>query len=218
MKKLLLLGAMLIVGATSMANITILDKASTGETYSGTGYLPITSTGEIINVNNKVYLKILPVSNIAPDGSSLLLDFGKMKAGEKKTVVGKFTAQVFKGGASGAETVQKIDNTKLKYGFDKGTGEADSNIDKNTQANSTISLAVTSGTGTGVAKDMGDIDYTLTGTFEGETKFIGTVQAVATIEKGGLADEENNVGTFIDRTKNVAIVIKDLTVGSVGGP
>lgn len=216
MKKLLLLGAMLIVGATSMADVIVDLGDGEGGKANGVGYLPIVSQGEVVNVKDKYFLRITPLSNIGSDGSSLLFNFGTLKSGDEKSLIGKFDVQVLKGGAKGEETPQTLSASTVKVGFNKGDATDTDITDPSgiTSITSDIRLA-TNGDGQGggaTAPIIGNIDYTLTGNFEGKTKYIGNVQADIRIKADGTIDDDSKVGTFIDRTQMVAVSIKELVV------
>jgi hypothetical protein len=101
MKKLLLIGAMLIVGATSFSasvyELTKTGGAGTPEDptqWSGEGNMPINSTGTILDATGKAMLVITPVTNAGPDGESMLFDFGSVTRGKELKQIGKFTAEV----------------------------------------------------------------------------------------------------------------------------
>lgn len=101
MKKLLLIGAMLIVGATSFSarviELTKTGGAGTPEDptqWSGEGNMPINSTGTILDATGKAMLVITPVTNAGADGESMLFDFGSVTRGKELKQIGKFTAEV----------------------------------------------------------------------------------------------------------------------------
>lgn len=97
MKKLLLIGAMLIVGATSFsASVTELTEGTDGNVgkYSGTGLLDINSTGKILDPTGRAMLVINPITNAGPDGESMLFDFGSVGRGIEVKQVGSFEAEV----------------------------------------------------------------------------------------------------------------------------
>lgn len=96
MKKLLLIGAMLIVGATSFSSVVVELKETTNNSkkWSGEGNMPINSTGTILDATGKAMLVITPVTNAGPDGESMLFDFGSVTRGKELKQIGKFTAEV----------------------------------------------------------------------------------------------------------------------------
>lgn len=113
MKKLLLIGAMLIVGATSFStSITELTEGSASGKYSGTGLLDINSTGKILDPTGRAMLVINPITNAGPDGESMLFDFGSVGRGIEVKQVGKFEAEVLtKKTVDGEKQIVKSDLT-----------------------------------------------------------------------------------------------------------
>lgn len=99
MKKLLLIGAMLIVGATSFSAVTeelTLTGADGAKTYLGTGRLPIESEGSILDSTGRVVLVVNPTDNAGTDGESLMFNFGAVGRGRAETLIGRFEAMVLK--------------------------------------------------------------------------------------------------------------------------
>lgn len=218
MKKLVFLGLILAMGNIAMGDVTEILKESTIEdpkpttkVVNGTGYLPITARGDVVNVNNKIYLRVKPISNIGPDGSSLFFDFGQLTAGSESTLSGQFTAEVIKN-SKGSENYVKIKDTPGKkaitIAFDKGDGTGSSGNE--TTITSDITIAPHSGTeqgGAGTAMTVGHADYSLTSSYEGLSKFIGNVQV--DIRMDG-ANKDEGTGVFIDKTKRIAITVEQL--------
>lgn len=99
MKKLLLIGAMLIVGATSFSAVTeilTLTETDGAKKYSGTGRLPIESEGSILDSTGRVVLVVNPTDNAGTDGESLMFNFGAVGRGRAETLIGRFEAMVLK--------------------------------------------------------------------------------------------------------------------------
>lgn len=100
MKKLLLIGAMLIVGATSFSAISEDLTETTGGTggntkiYSGTAALPIESQGIIADSTGKKILVLTAVDSTGTNGRNMTFDFGAVGRGKQEVLVGKFQAQV----------------------------------------------------------------------------------------------------------------------------
>lgn len=94
MKKLLLIGAMLIVGATSFSAVTV--DLGSGTTYTGTGRLPIESEGNILDSTGRVVLVVNPTDNAGTDGESLMFNFGAVGRGRAETLIGRFEAMVLR--------------------------------------------------------------------------------------------------------------------------
>lgn len=94
MKKLLLIGAMLIVGATSFSAVTV--DLGNGASYTGTGRLPIESEGNILDSTGRVVLVVNPTDNAGTDGESLMFNFGAVGRGRAEILIGRFEAMVLK--------------------------------------------------------------------------------------------------------------------------
>lgn len=98
MKKLLLIGAMLIVGATSFSAVTeVLTPGGTGTQYSGTGRLPIESEGSILDPTGRVVLVLSAVDTAGTDGEALTFNFGAVGRGRQEVLAGRFQAKVLNG-------------------------------------------------------------------------------------------------------------------------
>lgn len=132
MKKLLLIGAMLIVGATSFSAKVYELKEDTPsgqpakKTFSGEGNMPINSTGTILDATGKAMLVITPVTNAGPDGESMLFDFGSVTRGKELKQIGKFTAEVMtkKGGQIVKADLSKS-GTSIEVKLFKGSKEGE---------------------------------------------------------------------------------------------
>lgn len=217
MKKIFLIGAMLIASMTAMGDIIeVIGESSNTPTTKKTVYLPLTITGELVNIKGKVYLRIKPTSNIGPDGSSILFDFGKMVKGDTSTLNGEFIAEVIKNNGSIEQNIN-IGTSNLWTSFDSGDGKFDINAEGNKKTSSTSVITIakdgnSQGGGQTAAK-VGHIDYTLTGAFEATDKYIGNVQADIRVD-GNDAATAGSVGAFIDKTQRVAVVVKNIDVAA----
>lgn len=128
MKKLLLIGAMLIVGATSFSAVTeILTEGGTDpKYYSGTGRLPIESEGSILDPTGRVVLVLNAVDTAGTDGEALTFNFGAVGRGKQEVLAGKFQAKVLNG-LKGDGTSEEVDlksaviDVKLERGGTKAT-------------------------------------------------------------------------------------------------
>lgn len=197
MKKLLLIGALLVIGTTAMSDIIIVGD-SEGKKLVGTGYLPITATGEVVNVTDTVYLRVKPTSNIGPDSSSLLFSFGQLTEGKESTLVGTFDAEIIKNATSGETNIPlTVDN--LIAGFDTGIDGGGIITAADTQAQADIEISNASGD---AASIVGTIDYNLTHSVEGNTVYKGVVRA-----KAAIVAEPGAYGQFIDKTKRIGIKV-----------
>lgn len=196
MKKLLLIGALLVIGTTAMSDIIVVGES---DKLVGTGYLPITATGEVVNVTDTIYLRVKPTSNIGPDSSSLLFSFGQLTEGKESTLVGTFDAEIIKNENSTGESNISLTKTNLIAGFDTGI-DGGGNIEAtDTQTQADIEISSTSGD---TAEKVGTIEYNLTHSVEGNTVYKGVVRAKATI-----VAEPGAYGQFIDKTKRIGIKV-----------
>lgn len=94
MKKLLLLGAMLILGAVSFGDSVNEIEVGTNGKGTGKGSLGLVARGSAVDIANKVVLEIIPTVNAGIDGTSLEFNFGDMLPGDSAVHTGKFTARV----------------------------------------------------------------------------------------------------------------------------
>lgn len=101
MKKLLLIGAMLIVGITSSAIQIQLTEETTASAdgfkqYTGEGTMEVGSRGRILDTTDKVVLVVSPASSTGADHTALAFDFGRLTKNETSIKQSEFIAQVLK--------------------------------------------------------------------------------------------------------------------------
>ena len=96
MKKILLLGALLILGTVSFGKTEVLQGVTAdGETtYSGNTSLQLISEGNAVAVVNNVWLEIMPMMSKGPNGASIEFDFGELQKGQVAVTEGSFYAEV----------------------------------------------------------------------------------------------------------------------------
>lgn len=188
MKKLLMIGAILVMGTLGYAaQTTELDPtAGTGKTS-----LSLKTTGNVVSAANKVLLVITPTRSAGPNGDSLDFNFGTLTEGQSNTLIGKFTAEVITGDTTKTTTRKYgvLTDKNLTVKLMKGTTKQDS-FD-NTVKNSNN-------------EDVAKISYTLTKasriTNSGRT-YEGEIEAIATPLNAG------KTGLFLDRELNVNVVV-----------
>lgn len=213
MKKLLLIGAMLIVGATSFSAkvIELKEDSSGSKTWSGEGNMPINSTGTILDATGKAMLVITPVTNAGPDGESMLFDFGSVTRGKELKQVGKFTAEVMtkKNGKIVKADLSKAE-TSIEVKLFKGSSEG---------ANSGKSIAkftVTDPAVVGENNKLVDLSYQLSGsnglTNSGQT-YSGEI--VATAYRPEKTDTTNEGEKYISGRFDDKSVILQVKVSGV---
>lgn len=197
MKKLLLIGAMLIVGATSFSAVTV--NLGSGTTYTGTGRLPIESEGSILDSTGRVVLVVNPTDNAGTDGESLMFNFGAVGRGRAETLIGRFEAMVLK------------DNTKV----DISGANITVKLEKNgaTPQDAHKLTVMKSGT---TDKKLVDLTYELSkanGLDSSGKVYNGEVIASAfrPLKQTGGADGYVD-GEFIDNSINLVFDIANLTV------
>lgn len=93
MKKILLIGAMLVLGAVSFGKDYILQETST-KTYDGKATMKLIVDGKAISPVAGAYLEIVPVMSKGPNGTSMEFRFGDLKPGEVAVTEGSFYAEV----------------------------------------------------------------------------------------------------------------------------
>lgn len=208
MKKLFLL-ALVAVSISSYGEvISILEKGS-GEKYSGSGSLTLTSRGEIVNVQDKLYLKLTPTASAGPDMTSLEFNFGQLKAGSTGNVTGKFKAEVFKGAKTlpGEDTPIKLTQNNIEVGFfDSSLGAIsdEDNISTDILVKDTTDDAVP-----GTPLKIGTLQYSLSegsGLNNNNYTYVGEIVAEVQIEKN-----VDYTGLFIDKGAKIQVEVKEIT-------
>lgn len=187
MKKLLMIGAILVMGTLGYAaQTTELDPtAGTGKTS-----LSLKTTGNVVSAANKVMLVITPTRSAGPNGDSLDFNFGTLVEGQNNTLIGKFTAEVITGDAQRKYGVLTSDNLTVK--LMKGTAKQDS-FDNTVKNSNGDTVATVSYTLTDASK------ITNSGrTYEGE------------IEATAIPNTDGHTGLFVDRELNVNVVVKGI--------
>lgn len=197
MKKMLFIGAMLIVGMTAFGGRVVdLGPSPTdgSSTFNGGTNLGIITKGEVVDVTQEVLLVVKPTLSAGDDEASLHFRFGDMKSGTGKQVDGEFTVQVLNKG----EAVDMKDALTVK--LKQGESEITSGTDM-------IPLYPTNvankepGT-----NDMGTIIYTLTGEKENAGKlYTGKVVSNVYIKKG-------ESGSFSDSSCHIDIALTNLEI------
>lgn len=216
MKKLLLIGAMLIVGATSFSAVTEELTQSEGK-YSGNGLLPVNSTGKILDPTGRAMLVINPLASAGPDGESILFNFGSVGRGRVVKQVGTFTAEVLTGKANtepdgdGLPEIIKSDlkgriEVKLSRNGELGSNKINRFVVKAPDASSTDNT-----------KNLVDLSYELTGTsgLSGDGKtYNGEILATAyrPLVSETPANHTYIGGVFNDRSVNLEVQINAVIV------
>lgn len=205
MKKLLLIGAMLIVGVTSFSAVTeVLSQGGTATQYSGTGRLPIESEGSILDPTNRVVLILSAVDTAGTDGEALTFNFGAVGRGRQEVLAGKFQAKVLNG-LEGNGTSEEVDLSKATINV---------NLERGTELKTAHKFTVNK-TGSATEK-LVDLTYELSKanglSVDGKT-YNGEV--IATAFRPTKAVDTNGdykSGEFIDNSVSLVFDISNLTV------
>lgn len=192
MKKLLLLGAMLILGAVSFGD-SVNELEVTGTTGTGKGSLGLVARGSAVDIASKVVLEIIPTVNAGIDGTSLEFNFGDMLPGDSAVHTGKFIARVL--------------NNKVPVSIgDKLTTEV---VDTGRTSNE-------------LKNTMGDVVGKIKYEKAGSSGFIDTDKTYEGVitSKINLNQDDKTKGTFYDTGAYVKISVNDLSISTpaVGGP
>lgn len=216
MKKLLLIGAMLIVGATSFSAKVIELTEDTGETgkttFSGDGNMPINSTGTILDATGKAMLVITPVTNAGPDGESMLFDFGSVTRGKELKQIGKFTAEVMtKKSGNIVKANLGTDGTSIEVKLFKGSSEGANG------GKSITKFTVTDPAVTGTKNKLVDLSYQLSGSNglinNGQT-YSGEIVATAyrPVESGNKDTWKYISGRFDDKSVILQVKVEKVNI------
>lgn len=187
MKKLLMIGAILIMGTLGYASQTTeLDPtAGTGKTS-----LSLKTTGNVVSAANKVMLVITPTRSAGPNGDSLDFNFGTLVEGQSNTLIGKFTAEIITGDTDRKYGI--LDSSNLSVNLKKGT-ELKTEFDNQVKNSDGQTVATVSYTLTDASK------ITNSGrTYEGE------------IEATAIPNTDGHTGLFVDRELNVNVKVTSI--------
>lgn len=194
MKKLLMIGAILVMGTMSYAGAyTDLAEDGTGSTT-----LTLKTTGNVVSAANKALLVIIPTLSAGASGDALEFNFGSLIPGANTTLRGKFQAQVITDSSSKGR----------KYGILK-EGNSGGNIKVGLVQNgntSSLKESITVQAKNSSARDMADLVYTLTpasGVKDSGKTYEGEIEST-------LIAKKENTGVFFDRTVSVAVQITDI--------
>lgn len=122
MKKLLL-GSMLVLGATSFGAVSSQLTGSTTTDGAGDVRLPIVVKGNVVNTT-KTTLIVQAIKNAGVSGDVMEFDFGSLAVGTRQTLDGLFETKLIKNG-------KEIDFTKApSFALEGGTvnGNGDSTV------------------------------------------------------------------------------------------
>lgn len=210
MKKLLLLGALLVVGATSFAynqveSLGIVKQSpdvgnpnETATSFEKSVGLYLVSKGNVVApAENEYILQITPTKTSETSTDSIVFDFTGLVPGATKVVDGAFKAQIFKGGTGSSDVVElpkdsngdlMISSTLHVSGVDVG-GSAVINLEGAVANPATPTVPV------------GTLTYTLNAQATDTETYAGTINAEIKV-----ADDAES-STFNDRSAAVVVTV-----------
>lgn len=195
MKKMLFIGAMLIVGITAFGGrIVDLGPSPSGNssTVSGDASLGIMAKGEVVDESTSVLLIVKPTLSAGDDDASLHFRFGDIKSGSSKAVDGEFTVEVLSKG----EPVPMADSLTVTL---KNEGGEDI-------SNKTVELLKTNAPNGDLENKMGTLQYSLTEEKENSNKlYTGKIVSNVKLDQG-------KTGSFSDNSCYVDISLNNLTI------
>lgn len=207
MKKMLLIGAMLVLGATSFGQ-RVADLNLADSKYSGGTKLDVLVKGEVVD-STKNILVITPITNAGADGTTIEFNFGEMKLNSSATMVGKFKAEIFKAGDH--NTPIDLSKTNIYVGIAKGDNIPSTTPGSDFEKKKSFDLvSIEDG-----AKPLGKVTYELgpnsghgsgldpntgTGLVNAGKTFEGTVTATTTLSGTDTGTFKNTMGKL-----NIAI-------------
>lgn len=198
MKKMLLIGAMLVLGATSFGQRVADLGTGTGPKTGGTK-LDIMVRGEVVDQNKHV-LVISPITNAGADNNTIEFNFGAMPLGSTSTMIGKFKAEVFKAGDHSNPIA--LTGSTINVGV-VDTADSDSTAEKKVN----LSLTSIENDTNGAGKDLGDLTYEIStgtngsdGLVNADKTYEGTVTATVTMGTTNTGNFHNSQGKL-----NIAI-------------
>lgn len=201
MKKMLFIGAMLIVGMTAFAGRGVVIGSSSDSTASGDARLGIETIGEVVDETNNVLLVVKPTISAGDDDTSLHFKFQDVKAGSGKSINGEFTVEVLNNGIPVSITKNGEAAGDLALDVQLVNGGGNKNA---TTITSKLKKLVTANGGS--EEEIGDLTYTLDGKEENNKKlYRGTVTSNVVIDAG-------KSGAFRDDTAKLDITLSGLTI------
>lgn len=202
MKKLLLLGALLVVGATSFAYKqseslgVVQDSGPAGtppavHSKEGSVGLMLVSKGSVVApAENEYVLQIKPTKTAETSTDSIVFNFTDLTPGVRKSVDGGFEAKILKGTDAGTVEVEipaaEITSKLEVSGVAKGN---------------TTTINLKGATTTGLV-DVGTLTYTLTAGLSDAKTYTGNIKAE--VEVAGTATSS----TFNDGTAAVVVTVE----------
>lgn len=164
MKKLLMLGAILILGTVGYGakSADIIQDGSNN--YVADTTLTLRTKGNVVDTTNNTVLVITPMNGTGANNDKLMFHFGSIAPGETTTLKGRFKAEVIREEKAGMPDGPFTFTTKygqltkdnIKVGLAEKTGTADPDITK-----TKVTIANRQVNERGTNTKIGSITYTL---------------------------------------------------------
>ncbi|STO30659.1 Uncharacterised protein [Fusobacterium necrogenes] len=204
MKKLLFMGALLIVGATAFGAVSAEFSGNTGGNISqgsATANLRLASRGTVIDTTNKAVLVVTPTVNAGADGETLSFDFSSIvkNAEQPQTLEGKFTAEIWANDKKVAFGNAEID---VSLAMVNGSVLDDDSIIRGIALYDTVTAGTPGSSGEITGKEIGTLSYTLSGVQTNDMTYTGTVNASVVAKESG---------SFNDKSAMVTVAVTDFS-------
>lgn len=190
MRKLLMMGAILLVGSLGYgAQSADVIYDATDKSYKADTTLTLKTTGNVVDAVSNAVLVITPLNGTGAYGDRLMFNFGDMAPGDKTTLTGKFKAEVIKRKAEGSTEIVygKLDTTNIEVGLVENGGNMQTTITRNVNNRGTTtkigSISYTLGNGSGI-KNSGR-------TYEGE------ILSTFTADSGKVSGNFSDTGVVV---------------------
>lgn len=201
MKKLLFMGALLIVGATSFGAVSAEFSDNTGGNISqgsATANLRLASRGTVIDTTNKAILVVTPTVNAGSDGESLSFDFSSIVKGAEvpQTLEGKFTVEIWANDKKVSFGAAEVDaSLSMVDGF-----TAPTNV-QNTAIRGIKLYDAADGT-QATGKEIGTLSYILSAVQTNDMTYTGTINASV---------KATETGSFNDKSAMVTVAVTNFS-------
>lgn len=186
MKKYLL-GALLVIGATSFGAVAVPVTAA-----SSTATLPVKVVGRVLDLATTKILVVTPMKNAGVNGGALEFDFGDLVEGQIQQLEGTYKIEVImQNGSQVALTTQPT--AVLVGGTPVGSGNK----------KATVNI------GTGNQTDTNDVTLTYSLSElakQADKSYAGSLTVDAKVESGA------DAGTFVDRTVGIKVEVTGVTI------
>lgn len=192
MKKYLL-GALLIIGATSFGAVAVPVTAASESTGTGSAAadLPVKVVGKVLDSATKKVLVVTPMQNAGVSSGSLQFDFGNLIEGQDQQLDGTFKVEVMQSGAAVALTTDPT--ATLVGGITSGSDNKKATVKVNT--------------GDITKADDVTLTYTLSNLAkQSDNSYLGTLTVGAKVETGA------NTGTFTDTSIGVKVKVENVAM------